>query len=642
VDRLAKRFVERHPKSSLQGQVDRAVGRSLLERKNFSAAAPSFERLVATESADSTLHKDADRCLLAAAYAGLGRFDDALKAVDAVSIGKESLSPPDPQTDAASRQLWIDVRRQRAAALVGLNRFADALPLLERLLTVNLDANTTVWTQAELAVCLAKTGQLDRAKGLYAGQLSQAQESDVLPPAILALADAALEQQDAAWAGELFGRLAAESSAFQARALWGVARSRVKQGDPSQAVAALDRLLTNHAANPLASQAALARGQLFEQLKDDEAALRSYRQVIDKYASSPELAQALLAAARVEQRLKQPQEAVVLYEQLDRQFPSLPEHDAVLYEWAWALRDSGEPDKASEIFERLRTAMPKSRFWADAVYRLAERTYETKDYARAAQLNDELIGGEPGGDVLPHALYLEAQIAAAQNEWPRTSPPLQRLVAEFPDSPIVPLARYLLAEASYREADFGGAAEAFRELAESTRGRNDKWLAMIPLRRAQILARNKEWHDALEMASQIETDFPDFDQQYEVDYVIGRCQASLGNFDDARAAYRRVVKSEEGAKTETAAKAQWMIGETFFHQKNYESALREYLQVEILYDYPTWQAAALFEAAKCHEHLGEPKQAAELYAKVVKSYPDSPLVKDAAQRLKASEAQAQK
>jgi TolA-binding protein len=381
---------------------------------------------------------------------------------------------------------------------------------------------------------------------------------------------------------------------------------------------------------------------LLEQLKDDEAALRSYRQVIDKYPSSPALAAALLAAARAQHRLKRPQDAAALYEQLDRQFPAAPEHDAVLYEWAWVLRDLGEPDKASEVFERLRTVMPKSRFWADAVYRLAERAYETKDYPRAAQLTSELIGGEPGEEVLPHALYLEAQIAAAQNEWPRTKAPLDRLLAEFPESPIVPLARYLLAEAAYREADFDRAAEAFRELAESTQGRGDNWVAMIPLRRAQILARNKQWHDALEMASQIETDFPDFEQQYEVDYVIGRCHASLGNFDDARAAYRRVVKSEEGGKTETAAKAQWMIGETFFHQKNYESALREYLRVEILYAYPTWQAAAVFEAAKCHENLGEPKQAAELYAKVVKSYPDSPLVKDAAQRLKTLETQAKK
>ena len=47
-----------------------------------------------------------------------------------------------------------------------------------------------------------------------------------------------------------------------------------------------------------------------------------------------------------------------------------------------------------------------------------------------------------------------------------------------------------------------------------------------------------------------------------------------------------MIRSAAGAKTETAAMAQWMIGETYFHQKNYEAALREYLRLEILYAYP--------------------------------------------------------
>ena len=88
--------------------------------------------------------------------------------------------------------------------------------------------------------------------------------------------------------------------------------------------------------------------------------------------------------------------------------------------------------------------------------------------------------------------------------------------------------------------------------------------------------------------------------------------AARGELTDARAAYEKVIRSETGGKTETAAMAQWMIGESYFHQKNYESALREYLRLEILYAYPTWQAAALLQAGKCSEHLGQWKQAAEL------------------------------
>lgn len=105
------------------------------------------------------------------------------------------------------------------------------------------------------------------------------------------------------------------------------------------------------------------------------------------------------------------------------------------------------------------------------------------------------------------------------------------------------------------------------------------------------------------------------------------------DFDGARRAYNKVIHSPAGAKTETAARAQWFIGETFFHQKNYQAALREYLKLEILYAYPTWQAAALFEAGKCHELLGEKKEAAELYRRILNVYPKTPLADDAKKRL---------
>jgi TolA-binding protein len=83
--------------------------------------------------------------------------------------------------------------------------------------------------------------------------------------------------------------------------------------------------------------------------------------------------------------------------------------------------------------------------------------------------------------------------------------------------------------------------------------------------------------------------------------------------------------------------AQWMIGESYFHQKNYDAALREYLRLEILYAYPTWQAAALLQAGKCQEHLGQWKQAAELYDRLVKEYSSSSFVDEAERRLKSAQ-----
>ena len=101
-------------------------------------------------------------------------------------------------------------------------------------------------------------------------------------------------------------------------------------------------------------------------------------------------------------------------------------------------------------------------------------------------------------------------------------------------------------------------------------------------------------------------------------------------FDEARAAYRRAIGDRSD---ETAAQSQFMIGETYFHQKRYQEALREFLKVEILYAFPEWRSGALLESAKCHENLHEWSRAAETYSRILEKYPKSTHVAEASERL---------
>jgi cellulose synthase operon protein C len=650
VDELVGQFHQRHPGSKLAAAADRALGRSLLDRKQWQPAIAIFERLVAAPEAKSS-QAAADRYLLATGYLGVERFADAL-ALLTPAAGQPANDVPATEDE---RQLRLDIWQARAMALMGLERFADAQRALEALLAAKPTEKAAAWAQAELAVALARQGRIDQAKSFFGQVTASHPDIDVLPAARLALAEAALAHQDYAWSNELFTELASGSSAYATRGLSGLAWSQYKAGQLAEASASFERLLTEHADDPLAAEAALARGQILERLKQDDVALAMYQRVIGLDRPCAQLPQAMLLAARLYERQGQPKEAVALYERLDRRLtsgdfkpegnaaggPAPLDRDELVYRWAWASRDLGEQEKADELFERLRQAQPRSRFWAEAVYRLADRAFQTGQLQRAEQLVGELTAAESDRQVTPHALMLAGKIAAARDDWKQVVPPLARLVEQFPDSAPVALAEYFIAEAAYRQADYDKAFEQLRELAENTVGRDEKWRPMIPLRQAQILARKEQWRDALEIASQIATDYPDFEQQYEADYVIGRCQASLGDFDEARAAYRRAVESTTGEKTETAAMAQWMIGESYMHQKNYEAALREYLRVEILYDYPTWQAAALLQAGKCHEALGEWSQAGELYTRLIKNYPQTEFAKDAGERLKSAQSSAQ-
>ena len=80
--------------------------------------------------------------------------------------------------------------------------------------------------------------------------------------------------------------------------------------------------------------------------------------------------------------------------------------------------------------------------------------------------------------------------------------------------------------------------------------------------------------------------------------------------------------------------AQWMIGETYFLQKDYANAIRSYHRVESLFGYPKWQAAALLQAGKCHEVRGEWKSAIELYSQILKDYPNNTFADQASARLR--------
>ena len=254
---------------------------------------------------------------------------------------------------------------------------------------------------------------------------------------------------------------------------------------------------------------------------------------------------------------------------------------------------------------------------------------------RADELLDRevLAAQDRSPQVREYALFLRGQMAVAKADWPKVREAFEALVREFPESRRRLAAEFWIAEAYYRKGDYAAAGSRLERLAEQIEDKREPWMATILLRRAQVLAQQNQWDEAQPIAAKIEADFPNFQQQYEVDYLLGRCLANQADFEGARQAYNKVIHSPAGAKTETAAMAQWMIGETFFHQKNYEAAFREYLRVEILYAYPTWQAGALLQAGKCHELLGDAKQAADLYERILKDYPNTTFAEQAAQRL---------
>ena len=403
----------------------------------------------------------------------------------------------------------------------------------------------------------------------------------------------------------------------------------------AEAAATFAELLEKDPPVELAVEAAMVRGRALEQLGRTDPALAMYDLVVDKYPAAKQHPEALLAAARLRDKLQLRDRAAELYARLDKDYPQHPEADTALYEWAWVAAELGKTAESNRLLERVRKEHPQGRYAADATYRLAQGAFAAKDYDRAAKLVAEVLAVAADSETGEHSLYLQGQIHVVRQEWDRVRDTFETFAERFPNSPRRLVADYWVADVTYRRGRYEEAGKLLERLAQLTRGRTDPWLAMIPLRRAQVLAQSKKWSETYLIASRIEEDFPNFAQQHEVDYLLGRCLQARAEMDGARRAYLKAIRSRTGEKTETAAMAQWMIGETYFHQRNYSTALREYLNLEMLYKYPTWQAVALLQAGKCRELLGEPKEAAEHYARLLKLYGDTPFAERASQRLKS-------
>jgi len=622
LDRLTTNFAARYPKSPLQSDIQRIVARSLVERKDFQRAVKILEPLISTNNSEEQVLED--RYLLSLSYQGLQRLDDALKVLTSV-------------LPSATGQFLADAQLTQASLLVELKRFKEAIAPLGAFLATKPEGDTEVKARGLLAVSLARTGQLVQAKEAFQTLINKYPQHELMVPITEQLAEAAYDAKDTGWSQLLFQwqKTNAPTQSGELRGLSGLAWSQFKAGNLEEAAATFDQVLQKNPTPQMAAESALIRGQILQKLGKPDQALPMYELVFTKYAQASEAPAALWAAARLHDSLDQHQVATALYQRLANEYPKFAELDAVLYKWAWSLHDQGKAKESVAVFERLHKEFPQSHYWADATFRLAQAAFEAKDYAATSKFAEMLLNAQTEPTIRENAIYLSGQAAAGQEKWKPARKAFETLLKDHPQSPLKLLAEYGIAETLFRQNDYAAAILRLQTLINSSQGRSDPWLAVAHLRLAQALVKEKRWDDAYAVALPIAKLFPDFPEQYEVDYVLGRYLANKADFEGARQAYHRVINSPSGNKTETAAKAQFMIAETFFHQKNYEEALREYLRLEILYAYPTWQAAAMLQAAKSYEQLGEWQKAVETYTKLLNTFPQTEFTQEATERQRA-------
>jgi TolA-binding protein len=660
-----KQFATTQPNSGLKLYNDLLRGRVLLARGSDADATASVQLFKGVVTAAQR-----PQTQLQARY-HLARAQQRLKQHAAVI---ETLVPVVEQVrkeGAASE--FIDALVMFASSALTEKKFPEAMAAAADYIRLVPKGEQVDQAYVSKALAEANQKQFDAAKQSLAQLKAALPNSPLIVRTALQLAEAAYSQKQFDASLEWYAAVVAagpQSPHFVA-ALSGQAWSQFEKKQYKPAAEGFGRLVKEFPQHALAAEAAFKWGESLQLDNQLDAAAKAYGEAFESYSPGRYGYLAGLEAARTLRRANKVAEADSAYEKLLVKFPKPENLDKLFDEWA-ALNyeaatkyaENGDTQlamkhfgRADEIFKRLIAEVPNSELVDNARFSLAESDLLSSVNPDDGSLNAakleaakaafQKLEQDPKSDaaVQELSLWRLMQVAEQQKRWDEMSKIATAHRTRFAAGEHKHDAAFYLALSHLQRQQSDPALELLKPLAAAKADpvmRDKDWFPRVFVLLAEIQWQKKNYVDVVATV----TDFRAWDAKsrflYQAEEVLGRAYKSQGKFDEARAVFKQVIDDPNGTRTETAAKAQLMIAETYFLQKNYKSALEHYVRVDILYDFPEWQAPALYQAAACDEELGDWPQVVRDYELLIMKFPKSEWAEKAKPRLDAAKLKAKK
>lgn len=312
---------------------------------------------------------------------------------------------------------------------------------------------------------------------------------------------------------------------------------------------------------------------------------------------------------------------------------------AAQYDQAWCLRELGRADEASRAFRRLADADGADDWSAYALLELANLEAAAKRWDESAELLTKLLAlgslregasAEVPVDVVEHAQYRLGICEFERGRYDDSSKALESFLARFPNSSLSASATFFSGESAFRAQRWDDAVRHLSRLC--TQFPSDRAVDSAYLRLGDALASLQRWTESERTYAEYLERFADREQWFAAQFGLGWALENQRKYDDAVVAYEKVIARHQGP---TAARAQFQIGECRLSQRRLEDAVREFLKVDILYAYPEWTAAAVFEAGRCLEELNKAEEAGGQFRRVVEGHAGTWWAELASKRLSA-------
>ena len=305
----------------------------------------------------------------------------------------------------------------------------------------------------------------------------------------------------------------------------------------------------------------------------------------------------------------------------------------------------GDHTKARKILQALTEGEPKTPSHSLARLELAAYAIQDREFETAAKLLSPIVVTQPQDRGFDESLdcrfrMLWSEVELAQGHAARSLEVLPRDVDLMKlDEPQQIAIRFSRAEAAAQAGKHAIALGDLQWLSDYAQNAKHEpsWSVTVALRQSELLLKSKAYAKLSAVITDAKKRFPDFERLHEFDYLLARAAMLQIDFDQARDHLRKITESVAAKDTSAAARAQWMLGESYFFEQNYHAAITAYKPVTELPEMQPWQTLALMQTAKCLELLDQASEALAAYQRIASSAKDEKFRQEATARIQAIE-----
>ncbi len=426
-------------------------------------------------------------------------------------------------------------------------------------------------------------------------------------------------------------------SRFAPHALNHLAAIATKRGAFDEAAALFARVNDSAGESGLGADAMLQNALALMSAKRFAEAEGAFDKFLSQYGSHSRVGEARAQRAIALSRQDRHEDAIAAIKSVEQQHSRGVDGallTALQYEKAWCLRELGRSEQAAAVYDALAKSGSAGDLSVHASLELAGIYFAASDYEAATptlrQLHKRILDDptDVPDRVREQAMYRLTVCEFKLQRFGEAAALCDMFVDAFPDSSLLASVSFYGGEALFRIGKVERAVKHLSRVVEQFP--KDPVYASSLLRLGESFAVLHRWGRSERVFVDYLERFSDSDNWFQAQFGIGWARENQKRHDEAVSAYKKVVARHQGP---TAARAQFQIGECLFAKKRYEEAVRELLKVDILYAYPEWSAAALYEAARCFEKLGKQVEARHHFKKVAEGYADTRWAALASQRL---------